>query len=119
MWFVPAALFALVPLLTAPAFGYSTYSDGCIVCHGDFNSGTYVSNKDGTNWGTDLMSGHLQFISSCDTCHWSGPRSPVYTYQSVGDTFLKSCLGGTNDGAACTASSQCPGGICAMAATKM
>ena len=99
---------AITLLLMAPwaptAHAYEQWSDNggstptgkCASCHGDFNSGTYTSFKDGTNWGTNLMSGH-SFVP-CNTCHQppSGtPRFPVYLGISAGATGLSpiSCLG--------------------------
>jgi PKD repeat protein len=80
----------LVWVIWAPneALAYPTYSSGnCFSCHGDFNSGSYVSFKDGTPWGVDLMSGHIQMIAGdCDTCHSNGPRGNVFLNSSIGAT---------------------------------
>lgn len=66
---------------------YEQYAQGCIDCHGDYNSGDYVSNVDGQVWGTDLMSGHMDAFlgNDCDACH-TGP--------GYGTVFLKSSDGG-------------------------
>ncbi len=115
-WCVSALVLASIPFVTAPAFGYPTYADGCAGCHGAFNSATdnYVSKKDSVPWNKNLMDGHLDFISSCNTCHYQGTDGvPVYLNVSTGATGFKTCLGGTNDGATCTTATQCPGGLCA------
>ena len=101
-----AAIAALVSCaIWAPqVHAYPTWNDGagngCIACHGDFNSGTYVSNSDGTSWGTNLMQGHINFMgsSACNICHQppSGtPRTPVYIGLSAGITNYPpiACLG--------------------------
>jgi hypothetical protein len=83
------------------AQAYPTWSDGagngCIACHGDFNSGTYVSNSDGTSWGTNLMQGHINFMggSACNICHQPSARFPVYIGLSIGITNYPpiACLG--------------------------
>ena len=68
---VASALVLAGGLYSTATFAYETYS-GCANCHGDFNSGVYISNTDDTSWGTDLMSGHEIFFgsgSSCNSCH--------------------------------------------------
>jgi len=68
----------LLILFSSSAFAYSSY-DGCKNCHGDFNGDDYVSKKDGSNWGTDLMSGHEAFVSgTCNACHKDGSRGEVF-----------------------------------------
>ncbi len=81
------------------AHAYATWS-GCAGCHGDFSSGTYVSDSDGTSWGTNLMTGHSAFMGSgtCNVCHQppaGTPRSPVYIGRSAGISGYSpvSCLG--------------------------
>ncbi|UCH82625.1 MAG: T9SS type A sorting domain-containing protein [Candidatus Latescibacterota bacterium] len=81
------------------------YASGCVSCHGDYNSGTYISNVDGQNWGTDLMSGHSDFLigsNDCGICHTSPGKSPVYLATSDGGDGLEpiGCLGchGRNEG---------------------
>jgi hypothetical protein len=108
-WVVAAAAICLSPL---PALGFPTYDAGCIDCHGDFRAQGYVSLKDGTAWSTSLMSGHTTFTNSCDTCHFTTSRTPVFTNISNGTAGLKTCRGGTNDGAPCSAASECPSGVC-------
>ena len=102
-----AAIAALVSCaIWAPqVHAYPTWSDGagngCIACHGDFNSGTYVSNHDATSWGTNLMQGHINFMGSgaCNICHQppgGTPRTPVYIGLSAGISPLYpqiACLG--------------------------
>jgi len=82
------------------AQAHAAWADGCITCHGDFNSGTYVSNSDATSWGTSLMSGHSNFMGTgtCNVCHQppaGTPRSPVYIGLSAGIAGYSpvSCLG--------------------------
>lgn len=82
------------------AHAYATWTDGCVGCHGDFASGTYISDTDGTSWGTDLMSGHSAFMGSgtCNVCHQppSGtPLTPVFIGLSAGISGYSpiSCLG--------------------------
>jgi hypothetical protein len=82
------------------AHSYAAWADGCDNCHGDFNSGTYVSQTDAVSWGTDLMSGHLDFLGNqaCSVCHQppnGTPRSPVYIGISAGITGFSpvACLG--------------------------
>ncbi|MDH3589647.1 MAG: hypothetical protein OEQ74_09605, partial [Gammaproteobacteria bacterium] len=88
-----ALLFAWSGSVTA----YPTYDD-CAGCHGDFNGDDYTSLRDGTAWGTDLMSGHLTFIDGagnedCQTCHMSGGFSPVFTDESGNANRPQSCAG--------------------------
>jgi hypothetical protein len=88
-------------ICTQQASAFEVYStneaDNCAAsgCHGDFNSGSYVSNKDGFAWGTDLMTGHLNFIpdGDCNTCHQSGPKGTVSIDFSISATRPKSCVG--------------------------
>jgi hypothetical protein len=80
----------------APAAAYEKYDDGCDTCHGSFNSGNYTSNRDGTSWGTDLMTGHLSFISgggSCDVCHSGSGLTPVLTNFSDDAEKSQGCVG--------------------------
>jgi hypothetical protein len=74
---------------------YDKYS-GCNDCHGDFRASPYISNKDGTDWGTDLMDGHLNFISGndrCDACHAGNDRGVVELSFSDSATKPQSCVG--------------------------
>jgi len=75
---------------------YSTWS-GCKPCHGDFSSDTYISLADGTQWNTDLMSGHLGFLGSgtCNVCHQNTDQTPVKIALSDGIAGYSpiSCLG--------------------------
>lgn len=72
---------------------FPTY-DGCQDCHGDFNADPYVSLQDGTDWGIDLMHGHLPFVEDeCMACHKSGTRSEVFLNQSNNFPLSKSCIG--------------------------
>jgi len=90
---------AMILIAALNATAYPDYAAGCINCHGDFNSGTYVSLVDGQNWGTDLMSGHKDTIidgaNDCGICHTSPGRSPVFLNSSDGGRGLAtiSCLG--------------------------
>lgn len=81
---------------------YSQYSvnrdaTNCGACHGDFNSGTYVSSRDGVSWGTHLMSGHNAMMSSdCGACHQSSGRFPVFLNSSAGGSLgfsTSGCVG--------------------------
>jgi PKD repeat protein len=78
---------------------YPTYSEiaagNCLNCHGDFRGFGYVSFKDGTPWGTDLMNGHLINMlrgSTCFACHTS-PFFPVSLSSSGDETLAISCVG--------------------------
>jgi hypothetical protein len=73
-------------------WAYDDYSN-CASCHGDFNSGVYVSNHDGESWGTDLMDAHGEWVPSCNACHQSSGFSEVLLNQSADGTFSKSCVG--------------------------
>ncbi|MDH3216301.1 MAG: hypothetical protein OEN01_08415 [Candidatus Krumholzibacteria bacterium] len=82
---------------TMEVAAYPRYDQGCMACHGDFNSGSYVSMSDGQAWGTNLMDGHLNaFVpGGCDVCHKSGPRGDVALNLSSGEGGLDpiGCLG--------------------------
>jgi hypothetical protein len=87
-------------LWASPAHAYPTWNPGCTACHGDFNSGTYVSLSDNTSWGTNLMQGHINFMGggACNICHQppgGTPRAPVYVGLSAGITAYSpiACLG--------------------------
>jgi len=87
-------LFTLLLLtFSSIAFAYSEYSGGCDNCHGDFNSGSYTSNVDGSAWGTDLMTGHSNFGITCNACHKGGFDSAVYMNLSDDSTLSKGCVG--------------------------
>jgi len=104
---VPLALLWLVTAAVPQAGAYEQWSTNggssptgyCSDCHGDFNSGTYTSNKDGTSWGNTLMNGHSNFIGSgsCNVCHWGtgDNRFPVFLNSSLGTTGFDpiSCVG--------------------------
>lgn len=80
-------------LFSSPAFPYATY-DGCKDCHGGFEEDNYISKKDGSSWGTDLMDGHEAFVSNnCDTCHKTGSKGEVFLNFSKDSTFNMSCVG--------------------------
>ncbi|MEJ2034062.1 MAG: hypothetical protein P8Y63_13730 [Deltaproteobacteria bacterium] len=97
--FLFAALIAIFGYQVRSVDAYQTYSNNgagnCADCHGDFDSGPYPSLADGQSWGTDLMSMHETFISSCTICHSSGGRSPVYLDSSAGGSGLDpiGCMG--------------------------
>ena len=74
------------------AWAYDDYGGGCDTCHGDFRAGGYESNHDGASWGTDLMSGHGNWVS-CSGCHQSDFSADVLLNQSSDATFSKSCVG--------------------------
>jgi hypothetical protein len=85
--------------------GVAPFNDpeACKSCHGDYNSGSYVSNADGQAWGTNLMDGHQLFIpNGCNVCHKSGPKGDVALNLSSGEGGLApiGCLGchGRDDG---------------------
>lgn len=60
----------LLMMFGSQVLAYEDYS-GCSDCHGDFRNSPYIA-KDGTNWGTDLMSEHESFVGGeCDACHQS------------------------------------------------
>lgn len=84
------------------ATAYEQYSvnrdaTNCAMCHGNFGaSGTpnYVSLKDGTAWGTTLMSGHIPWVSSnCLACHQSSGFFPVIIGDSGDPTLSAACAG--------------------------
>ena len=84
---------AMLILFSSSAFSYPTY-EGCKECHGGFQDAPYISNKDGSNWGTDLMDAHVAFVSGeCDACHKTGGRSEVYLNSSRDATLSMSCMG--------------------------
>lgn len=108
----PLALLWLIAVPVPEAGAYSQWStnqnDNCAAsgCHGDFRAGGYVSKKDGTNWGTDLMSGHVNFLNGdCSACHSSGGRFPVRLDSSSGGNGFDpigcmGCHGRTEDNVA-------------------
>ncbi len=104
LWGMSCGVVLLAALLWAPpASAFMTYStDGstgnCANCHGDFNSGFYVSNTadDPAAWGTNLMTGHQDAYGvPCSECHSPGGFSPVYLNPevSVGDFDGLGCVG--------------------------
>jgi hypothetical protein len=95
-----SAVFLAVLPLTRHAQAYDRYSvardaTNCRACHGDFRAASYISPRDGLDWGNlhDLHR-NTMLNGDCDTCHSSG-RFPVYTWQSTGGTGLAalSCTG--------------------------
>ncbi len=93
-----------------PAAAWERYDNGCDDCHGVFDSGNYVSNRDATAWGTDLMAGHMQFISgggSCDVCHSGNDFSRVNLSLSDNADKPQSCVG-------CHGRQEDESGICAF-----
>lgn len=86
-----AAMLAVV--LANSAWAFPTY-DGCESCHGSFRESPYVSAQDGTNWGTDLMSGHSDALNgNCNACHGASGLDEVFLNASSGSTLSKSCVG--------------------------
>jgi len=91
----------LMLISATSAVSYPAWSGGCNAssCHGNFDSGNYVSNVDGQSWGTDLMSGHMDFLiggaNDCDVCHSGTSWTPVNLGSSDGGRGLAtiSCLG--------------------------
>jgi len=99
-----AIIVALMALFTwsPQSYAFSQYSTNanvgnCADCHGDFRAGNYISNNDGTPWGTSLHDGHRfdMLSGDCNTCHGSGNRFPVLLNSSVGGTGFDpiSCVG--------------------------
>lgn len=87
---IAAACLALGP---GDTFAYTDYS-GCEDCHGQFNSGTYTSLQDGSNWGTSLMSAHRNWVGDqCLACHMSNGPGAVNLNRSGHSTFSKGCVG--------------------------
>lgn len=101
-WLLVLASAALLLAEVRSVEAYDAYSQNrdatnCAACHGDFNSGSYVSSHDGTAWGTDLMAGHSAMMAGdCGACHLSGPRFPVLTNVSAGGSngfSTSGCIG--------------------------
>ena len=83
----------LALILTSTAWAFPTY-EGCENCHEDFNHSPYISASDGTNWGTDLMSGHSASVNgTCNACHNSSGFDEVFLNSSSDSTLSKSCVG--------------------------
>jgi hypothetical protein len=86
---------------TSKVNAFPTYSEArnatnCRGCHGDFRAPGYMSFKDGTSWGIDLMNGHLINMlggSTCFACHSSGGFFPVSLGSSSDSTLSMSCVG--------------------------
>jgi hypothetical protein len=98
--FLLACITVLAQGLSADAYDrYSQNRDAtnCGACHGDFNSGSYVSKGDGVGWGTHLMAGHNAMMSSdCSACHLSSGRFPVLLNSSAGGSLgfsTSGCVG--------------------------
>jgi len=102
--FAGRLLLAIIALVaqTTRVDAYSQYSQNrdatnCGACHGDFNSGSYVSSHDGAAWGTHLMAGHNAMMSSdCSACHQSSGRFPVLINSSTGGALgfsTSGCVG--------------------------
>ena len=85
---------AVLLLLATLALGFPTY-EGCEECHGEFNGGAlYTSLHDGTEWGMNLMDGHLAFTSSqCEACHKVLGPGDVFLNDSMSSRFPKGCVG--------------------------
>ena len=97
-------------ILSGHAVAWERYDGGCGTCHGAFDSGNYTSNRDATAWGTDLMSGHLQFIDgggSCNVCHSGNDLSRVDLNLSDNADKPQGCVG-------CHGREQDETGICAF-----
>jgi hypothetical protein len=82
----------LLFVFSTSAFSYPTYED-CKACHGDFNGDDYVSNKDGSVWGMNLMEGHGTFVPECFACHKSGSRGEVFLNLSNDSNLSMGCVG--------------------------
>ena len=95
-WIKPLRAILVIVLLilfSSSAFSYPTY-DGCQRCHGKFEEGTYISKKDDSNWGNNLMDAHEVFVSgNCNACHKSGSKGEVFLNFSKDSTFTMSCMG--------------------------
>ncbi len=101
LWVAAVTAATAVLLSTRRATAYPDYASGCDICHGTFNSGTYVSLKDGQSWGTDLMNGHLDNIiggsggQRCNVCHSGSGKSlvPLNTSNGTGSLPVLGCMG--------------------------
>lgn len=88
-----AIVMGLLAFWIQPVAASPDYS-GCESCHGTFNEGDYISQHDGTAWGTHLMEGHQPSVDNkCMACHLREAPSPVFTNFSDDGTFEKSCVG--------------------------
>jgi len=106
--FMVALLFFCMPQADA----YETYSTdrnttNCAACHGNFRTGTYASQVDGSSWGTNLHDGHRgasMLNSDCNVCHQGSSRFPVSLFASNGtapfNTSCNACHGRPADGGA-------------------
>jgi hypothetical protein len=94
--FVLLVMIAISMIWASDVLAYNDYS-GCEGCHGDFRSSPYISLSDGANWGDDLHDVHRDTMLNrdCDTCHTTGPFSPVIMDSSTGGSGLSamSCVG--------------------------
>src|SRR5512146_2865623 len=64
---------------------YSTYSDGCVDCHGDFRGPTSPKGTvfpSGQNH--EMHRASTSMGTACNLCHYGTSRTPVYTWQSTG-----------------------------------
>jgi len=95
-WQMPSItplLFILFVVFSSVAFAFPTY-DGCESCHGVFDGDDdYTSLQDQTDWSKNLMQGHLEFVSGCDSCHKTGGRGEVFLNLSSDGLLSKSCVG--------------------------
>ena len=92
LWVAQAGAY---PQYTAEdAAGRPIPGTNCSGCHGDYRSKDYERLGVDQGWGTDLMTGHRDVITSCDVCHGAS-RFPVSLFSSagVGGQFTDSCLG--------------------------
>lgn len=91
LWIIALCCLALLP--RGDAWAYDDWSE-CSACHGSFDSGTYTSLQDGSNWGTNLMDAHTPWVGgNCQACHTSGGFDDVPLNLSADDVFSKSCVG--------------------------
>lgn len=103
---------ALLVFCMPQADAYETYSTdrnttNCAACHGNFRSGTYASQVDGSSWGTNLHDGHRgasMLSSDCNVCHQGSSRFPVSLSASNGtapfNASCNACHGRPADGGA-------------------
>lgn len=98
-------------LFTGGIQAYDQYSvnkdaTNCRACHGDFRATPYTEMAPGgVAWPSSAMDTHVDLMVDgvCLACHTSGPRFPVLTNSSTGDTGVLTfscagCHGRTGDG---------------------
>jgi hypothetical protein len=86
-------LTVILLVFSSTVWAFGTY-DGCKDCHGDFfnRADPYTSLHDGTNWDTNLMSGHLPLVEgNCVACHNDGDEEYLNLSEDV--SLSKSCVG--------------------------